>query len=135
MYRKGYFMRCNTVGQSLFEFHSAFGCAQNKTYKNPTVEDAELLVLRKNLIREEVNELLQAINNEPAANVLKELVDVVVVCVGMADTYGWDFDTAFARVHDSNMSKLDDDGKPIYRTDGKVLKSENYKQAELIELV
>ena len=47
----------------------------------------------------------------------------------------WDFDTAFARVHDSNMSKLDNDGKPIYRTDGKVLKSENYKQAELIDLV
>ena len=79
--------------------------------------------------------MFEAINNEPAENILKELVDVVVVCVGMADTYGWDFDTAFDRVHDSNMSKLDNDGKPIFRSDGKVLKSENYKPAELSDLV
>ena len=128
-------MKGMSVGESLFVFHQAFKCPRKKKYQNPTLEDAELRVLRKNLIREEVNELFEAINNEPAENILKELVDVVVVCVGMADTYGWDFDTAFARVHDSNMSKLDDDGKPIYRTDGKVLKSENYKQAELIDLV
>ena len=94
-----------------------------------------MLVLRKSLIREEVSELVEAIENEEAANVLKELVDVVVVCVGMADTYGWDFDTAFSRVHDSNMSKLDDEGKPIYRDDGKVLKSKNYKYPYLDNLV
>ena len=41
--------------------------------------------------------------------------------------YGWDFGVAFNRVHNSNMSKLDDEGKPIYRQDGKVLKSDNYK--------
>jgi len=128
-------MKEMSVGESLFVFHDAFKCPRKKMYKNATVEDAELLVLRKNLIREEVNELFTAINNEPAENVLKELVDVVVVCVGMADTYGWDFDTAFDRVHDSNMSKLDNDGKPIFRADGKVLKSENYKPAELIDLV
>ena len=129
-------MKGMSVGESLYVFHDAFKCPRKKEYtKLASVEDAELLVLRKNLIREEVKELFEAINNEPAENVLKELVDVVVVCVGMADTYGWDFDTAFARVHDSNMSKLDNDGKPIYRTDGKVLKSENYKQAELIDLV
>ena len=124
-----------SVGESLFVFHKAFKCPRKRKYQKPTVEDAELRVLRKNLIREEVNELFEAINNEPAENVLKELVDVVVVCVGMADTYGWDFDTAFDRVHDSNMSKLDNDGKPIFRADGKVLKSENYKPAELIDLV
>jgi len=128
-------MKGMSVGESLYVFHHAFKCPQKRDYKKATVEDAELLVLRKNLIREEVGELLEAINNEPAENVLKELVDVVVVCVGMADTYGWDFDTAFSRVHDSNMSKLDCFGNPMYRTDGKVLKSANYKPPELTDLV
>ena len=140
------------IGKSLAEFHSVFGCKRNKNFKSNTIEDVELLVLRKNLIKEEVEEVFEAIkesneshslreldifssNQVNEAHVLKELVDVVVVCVGMADTYGWDFDTAFKRVHESNMSKLDDDGKPIYREDGKVIKSKNYKAPYLSDLV
>ena len=123
------------IGKSLAEFHSVFGCKRNKNFKNNTIEDVELLVLRKNLIKEEVDEVFAAIKESNEAHVLKELVDVVVVCVGMADTYGWDFDTAFKRVHESNMSKLDDDGKPIYREDGKVIKSKNYKAPYLSDLV
>ncbi len=123
------------LGKSLAEFHSVFGCKRNKNFKNKTIEDVELLVLRKNLIKEEVEEVFAAIKESNEAHVLKELVDVVVVCVGMADTYGWDFDTAFKRVHESNMSKLDDDGKPIYREDGKVIKSKNYKAPYLSDLV
>ena len=128
-------MRYQSVAEKLSIFHKAFNCPQNKTYKGNTADDAELLVLRKNLIKEEVSEALEAIDTKDAASVLKELVDIVVVCIGMADTYGWDFDTAFNRVHHSNMSKLDDDGKPIYREDGKVLKSENYKPPYLDDLV
>jgi predicted HAD superfamily Cof-like phosphohydrolase len=123
------------IGKSLAEFHSVFGCKRNQNFKNNSIEDAELLVLRKNLIKEEVEEVFEAIKESHEAHVLKELVDVVVVCVGMADTYGWDFDTAFKRVHESNMSKLDDDGKPIYREDGKVIKSKNYKAPYLSDLV
>ena len=123
------------LGKSLAEFHSVFGCKRNQNFKNNTIEDVELLVLRKNLIKEEVEEVFAAIKESNEAHVLKELVDVVVVCVGMADTYGWDFDTAFKRVHESNMSKLDDDGKPIYREDGKVIKSKNYKEPYLDDLV
>ena len=123
------------IGKSLAEFHSVFGCKRNQNFKNNTIEDVELLVLRKNLIKEEVEEVFAAIKESNEAHVLKELVDVVVVCVGMADTYGWDFDTAFKRVHESNMSKLDDDGKPIYREDGKVIKSKNYKAPYLSDLV
>ena len=123
------------LGKSLAEFHSVFGCKRNKNFKSNTIEDVELLVLRKNLIKEEVEEVFEAIKESNEAHVLKELVDVVVVCVGMADTYGWDFDTAFKRVHESNMSKLDDDGKPIYREDGKVIKSKNYKAPYLSDLV
>ena len=124
-----------SIGKSLAEFHSVFGCKRNQNFKNNTIEDVELLVLKKNLIKEEVDEVFEAIKESNEAHVLKELVDVVVVCVGMADTYGWDFDTAFKRVHESNMSKLDDDGKPIYREDGKVIKSKNYKAPYLSDLV
>ena len=123
------------LGKSLAEFHSVFGCKRNQNFKNNTIEDVELLVLKKNLIKEEVEEVFEAIKESNEAHVLKELVDVVVVCVGMADTYGWDFDTAFKRVHESNMSKLDCFGNPMYRTDGKVLKSANYKPPELTDLV
>jgi len=123
------------IGKSLAEFHSVFDCKRNQNFKNNSIEDVELLVLRKNLIKEEIEEVFEAIKESHEAHVLKELVDVVVVCVGMADTYGWDFDTAFKRVHESNMSKLDDDGKPIYREDGKVIKSKNYKAPYLSDLV
>ena len=123
------------LGKSLAEFHSVFGCKRNKSFKNNTIEDVELLVLRKSLIKEEMDEVFEAIKEKNEAHVLKELVDLVVVCVGMADTYGWDFDNAFKRVHESNMSKLDDEGKPIYREDGKVLKSKNYKAPYLDDLV
>ena len=82
-----------------------------------------------------MEEVFDAIRSKNEADILKELVDVVVVCVGMADTYGWNFDTAFERVHKSNMSKLDDDGRPIRRADGKVIKSKNYKPPDLSDLV
>ena len=68
-------------------------------------------------------------------HILKELRDLVYVCVGFADTYGWDFDTAFSRVHKSNVSKLDSNGDPIYREDGKILKSKLYKEPDLQDLV
>jgi|TARA_R110000823_G_scaffold300732_2_gene421575 predicted HAD superfamily Cof-like phosphohydrolase len=141
-----------SVGESLAEFHTVFGCKRNINFKRDTIEDVELLVLRKNLIKEEMDEVFEAIKDshelhvlkgldvfsnkeENEAHILKELVDLVVVCVGMADTYGWDFDNAFQRVHESNMSKLDDEGKPIYREDGKVIKSKNYKEPYLDDLV
>jgi len=124
-----------SLSKCLAEFHNAFGCTRNQNFKTDTIEDTELLLLKKRLINEEINEVFEAIKEKNDAHVLKELVDLVVVCVGMADTYGWDFDNAFKRVHESNMSKLDDEGKPIYREDGKVLKSKNYKAPYLDDLV
>ncbi len=66
---------------------------------------------------------------------LKELADLVYVCFQYAVNMGWDLDEALNRVHKSNMSKLDDEGKPIYRDDGKVLKSKKYKPPFLTDLV
>ena len=95
----------------------------------------EAVKLRKRLITEEYTEVVDAIEQEPDESVLKELADLVYVTYGYAATFGWDLDEAVRRVHASNMSKLGADGKPIYRDDGKVLKSENYKKPDLKDLV
>jgi len=65
---------------------------------------------------------------------LKELADLVYVCYQYAENMGWFLDEALDRVHQSNMSKLGEDGKPIYRDDGKVLKGPNYKPPNLEDL-
>ena len=69
------------------------------------------------------------------AECLKELADLVYVCYQYAENQGWDLDEALDRVHKSNMSKLDEDGKPIFRKDGKVLKGPNYASPNLEDLV
>ena len=121
-------MRYQSVSEKLGIFHN--------TFNHPVdIEYPSLCILRRKLIEEEYNEVIEAIETKKDDKVLKELCDLVYVCVGMATTYGWDFDTAFTRVHSSNMSKLDDDGKSIYREDGKVLKSKNYKPPYLSDLV
>ena len=102
-----------------------------------------LFNMQAGLIEEEANEFLQAARdlegapNTPAhhVEVLKELSDVVFVCYQFAAAYGLDLDAAMQRVYESNMSKLDDDGNPIYRDDGKVLKGPNYKKPDLMDLI
>ena len=93
------------------------------------------------MIVEEFKEFLEAEgllfrnNNDLKADALKELSDLVYVCYQYAANMNWDLDEALRRVHESNMSKLGDGGKPIYREDGKVLKSKNYKPPTLSDLV
>jgi len=74
-------------------------------------------------------------SNEHRENCLKELADLVYVCYQYAANMKWDLDEAMHRVHESNMSKLDEEGNPIYRDDGKVLKGPNYKPPNLEDLV
>ena len=96
---------------------------------------------QKNLIVEEFKEFLDAegmlFRNNPVfpAEALKELADLVYVAYQYSTNMGWDLDEALNRVHQSNMSKLDDEGKPIYREDGKVLKGPNYKPPTLTDLI
>ena len=97
--------------------------------------------MQKHLIVEEFKEFLEAeqlllkdfIRNKE--DCLKELADLVYVCYQYAANMGWDLDEAMDRVHKSNMSKLDDNGNPIFREDGKVLKSANYQPPTLTDLV
>ena len=96
---------------------------------------------QKNLIVEEFKEFLEAEGMLFRENIvfeseaLKELADLVYVCYQYAENMGWLLDEALDRVHKSNMSKLDTEGKPIYREDGKVLKGPNYKPPTLTALV
>lgn len=97
--------------------------------------------MQRTLIVEEFKEFLDAENQlllgfvVNATDALKELADLVYVCYQYAENLGWDLDEALYRVHRSNMSKLGEDGKPIYREDGKVLKGPNYQPPNLSDLV
>ena len=97
--------------------------------------------MQRTLIVEEFKEFLDADNQlvkgfvVNATDTLKELADLVYVCYQYAENLGWDLDEALQRVHNSNMSKLDSDGNPIYREDGKVLKVPNYQPPNLTDLV
>ena len=79
--------------------------------------------------------MLYLSSNEHKENCLKELADLVYVCYQYASNFGWDLDEAMHRVHESNMSKLDEYGNPILREDGKVLKGPNYQPPDLSDLV
>ena len=101
------------------------------------------LQMQQRLIAEEFEEFMEShheanehIQNKRAREAcLKELADLVYVAYQYAATAGWDLDDALTRVHISNLSKLDDDLKPIKREDGKVIKGPNYQKPNLIDLV
>jgi predicted HAD superfamily Cof-like phosphohydrolase len=127
-------MKNTTLENKLYHFHNAFDHPTGYPYPNKHAVD-KLKTLRTTLIQEEYKELMDAISNEEDDAVLKELCDLVYVLIGFAVTYGWSFDTAFSRVHASNMSKLDENGKPTYREDGKVAKSSMYIHPRLKDLI
>jgi|TARA_Y100000992_G_C21250013_1_gene485337 Uncharacterized protein conserved in bacteria len=94
-----------------------------------------------NLIVEEFKEFLQAdqemvlMHPKDREATLKELADLIYVCAQYAENMNWDIEQALRRVHKSNLSKLGEDGKPIKREDGKVLKGPNYQPPDLSDLV
>ncbi|OPZ78040.1 MAG: Phosphoribosyl-ATP pyrophosphohydrolase [Alphaproteobacteria bacterium ADurb.Bin438] len=107
-----------------------------------------LLEMRRRLISEEFKELdvelekslmelkgCGTINKETLEHMLKEMADLQYVLSGLAVTFGIKIEQAFERVHESNLSKLGVDGKPIIREDGKVLKGPNYHEPKLTDLV
>ena len=109
-----------------------FARVYGQTLGHPWVKDTDKDLLRLVLLKEEYAEVLSAVDAE---NLLKELADLVYVTYGYAATFNWNLDEAVRRVHASNMSKLDTDGKPLYREDGKVLKGPNYAEPNLTDLV
>ena len=114
--------------QEILENISHYGFIKKKLYD-----------MQVELIREEAQEFLTAADElaqEPEdgkkrEELCKELSDLVFVCYQFAAAFNIDLDKAMTLVFESNMSKLDDNGMPIYRDDGKVLKGPNYKKPDL----
>ena len=87
--------------------------------------------LRISLINEELDELKNAIDNKDILEVAHALTDILYVTYGAGHAFGIDLDKCFNEVQDSNMSKLGDNGKPIYNQAGKVMKGPNYFKPDL----
>jgi len=97
--------------------------------------DATTTHLRVDLIEEELDELKEAIANDDLVEVADALADLLYVVYGAGGAFGINLDACFHEVHSSNMSKLGEDGKPIYREDGKVMKGPNFREPALRDIL
>ena len=123
-------MENKTTLQMVKEFHKTFNHPVKGEYD---ISDKELNKLRLKLLREEVNELELALENGDILATLDALTDIQYVLDGAYLAFGLQKlkEVAFKEIHRSNMSKLDRNGFPIYREDGKILKGENYIAPDL----
>ena len=110
------------------EFMNTFG---QEVKHNAEFPNKKIIELRKKLIDEEFNELKDAIDDKDIVEVADALTDILVVTYGAGAAFGIDLDKCFEEVHRSNMSKLSEDGKPIYNEIGKVMKGPNYFKPNL----
>ena len=97
--------------------------------------DAKTNKLRIDLIKEELEELTHAINDKNLLEVADALTDILYVTYGAGHAFGIDLDKCFDEVQNSNMSKLGEDGKPIYNESGKVMKGPNYFKPDLSKFI
>ena len=97
----------------------------------PSFPSEKIINLRSALIEEELSELKEAVNNRNLTEVADALADILYVTYGAGHAYGIDLDKCFDEVQNSNMSKLGEDGKPIYNESGKVMKGPNYFKPNL----
>ena len=91
--------------------------------------------LRVDLIEEELEELKEAINKKDLQETIDALTDILYVTYGAGHAFGVNLDKCFEEVQNSNMSKLDENGKPIYNEAGKVMKGPNYFKPDLSKFV
>jgi predicted HAD superfamily Cof-like phosphohydrolase len=115
------------------QFHKDFGHTLDKELESVSDSGFERAALRLRLIREEAAEVEDELFSNDKKKLAKELADLLYVVYGTAATYGIHIDEVFNRVHESNMSKLGTDGRPVYRNDGKILKGPNYKEPEITD--
>ena len=97
----------------------------------PSFSNDKINKLRIDLIKEELEELTEAMNNKDLLEVADALTDILYVTYGAGHAFGINLDKCFDEVQKSNMSKLGEDGKPIYNKDGKVMKGPKYFQPNL----
>ena len=110
------------------DFMEAFG---QSVQVDPTWPDFNTRELRIELIQEELEELSDAVADRDMVQIADALTDLLYVVYGAGHTFGVDLDECFQEVHASNMSKLGEDGRPIHREDGKVMKGPNYFEPDL----
>ena len=101
----------------------------------PSFSTDKINRLRINLIKEELDELQEAMKNNDLLEVADALTDILYVTYGAGHAFGIDLDKCFDEVQNSNMSKLGENGKPIYNEHGKVMKGPNYFKPELSKFV
>ena len=118
--------------EKVIEFMNTYGQEVKTEAEFP---DATTTHLRVDLIQEELDELKVGIVNEDLVEVADALTDLLYVVYGAGAAFGLKLDKCFEEVHNSNMSKLGVDGKPIHRDDGKVLKGPNFREPDLKAIV
>ena len=114
------------------KFMKTFG---QKVITKPQFPDEKTMNLRFDLIQEELNELEQAMKAKDLKEVADALADILYVTYGAGCACGIDLDKCFKEVQRANMSKLGEDGKPIYNDKGKVMKGPNYSEPNLKQFV
>ena len=102
---------------------------------NPQFPDEKTMQLRYDLIKEELNELEQAMKSKDLKEIADALTDILYVTYGAGFAYGIDLDKCFKEVQRANMSKLGKDGKPIFNEKGKVMKGPNYSEPNLKQFI
>ncbi len=113
-------------------FMETFG---QEVKNKPSFSSEKINDLRYELIREELDELKEALKSKDILEVADALTDILYVTYGAGHAFGLDLDKCFEEVQLSNMSKLDEKGKPIYNEDGKVMKGPNYFKPDLTKFV
>ena len=101
----------------------------------PSFSTDKINKLRLDLIKEELTELTEAMNNKDLLEVADALTDILYVTYGAGHAFGINLDKCFEEVQNSNMSKLDENGKPIYNEHGKVMKGPNYFKPDLSKFI
>ena len=118
--------------QSVKKFMVTFGQEVKNKAEFP---NEKITKLRYDLIKEELEELGQAIKDKDIKEVADALTDILYVTYGAGHAFGIDLDKCFEEVQSSNMSKLDANGKPIYNDNGKVMKGPNYFKPDLSKFI
>ena len=118
--------------ESVRKFMETFGQEIKEKAEFP---DEKITSLRHDLIKEELDELKEAMDNKDIKEVADALADILYVTYGAGHAFGINLDKCFEEVQNSNMSKLDQNGKPIYNEDGKVMKGPNYFKPDLSKFV
>ena len=118
--------------KSVKKFMQTFG---QEVKNKAAFPNDKIIKLRYDLIQEELNEFKQALDQKDLKEVADALTDILYVTYGAGHAFGIDLDKCFDEVQSSNMSKLGDDGKPIYNEQGKVMKGPKYYKPDLNKFI